>query len=171
MVVSIYKWFAVSLLSMVLISAKPLPVHPFHVSVTEINHNAAARTLEISCKLFTDDFENVLEQDYKTKVDLINFPDKSKMDSLVKKYLYSHLSIKVNGRFVKLNYIGFENESEAVYGYLEAEEVTTIKKLEISNNLMYDLFTDQVNIMHMIEGGKRKSTKVNYPDKDVAFTY
>lgn len=171
MALSVYKWFVWLFLSMALVSAKPLPVHPFHVSVTEINHNAAAKTLEISCKLFTDDFENVLEQNYKTKVDLINFPDKSKMDTLVKKYLFSHLSIKVNGRPVKMNYIGFENESEAAYGYIEVENVVTISKLEINNNLMYDLFTDQVNIMHVIEGGKRKSTKLNYPDKEVVFTY
>jgi hypothetical protein len=58
-------------------------VHPLHVSVTEINHNAADKTLEISCKLFTDDFEKVLSQNYKTKVDLINPPDRPAMDKLV----------------------------------------------------------------------------------------
>ncbi len=171
MVVSGYKWCLLFFLSITLVAAKPLSVHPFHVSVTEVNHNAAAKTLEISCKLFTDDFEDVLERNYKTKVDLINFPDKSKMDTLVKQYLLSHFSIVVNGSPVKITYIGFEHESEAVYGYLEVENVPILNKLEINNLFMYDLFTDQVNIMHIIEGGKRKSTKLNYPDKKAVFIY
>ena len=72
--------------------------HPFHVSVMEINHNATDKTLEISCKIFTDDFEKVLAQNYKTKVDLINPPDRKAMDSVVKKYIFSHLSVSVDGK-------------------------------------------------------------------------
>ena len=37
-------------------------VHPFYVSVTEINQNAAEKSLEISCKFFADDFEQTLEK-------------------------------------------------------------------------------------------------------------
>ena len=33
--------------------------HPFFVSVTEINHNAKDKTIEIACKIFTDDFETL----------------------------------------------------------------------------------------------------------------
>jgi hypothetical protein len=44
-------------------------LHPFHVSVVEINHNETDKTLEISCKIFIDDFEKVLAQNYKVKVD------------------------------------------------------------------------------------------------------
>src|SRR6267378_1432289 len=51
--------------------------HPFHVSVVEVNHNAADKTFEISCKIFTDDLEKVLAQNYKTRVDLINPPNKA----------------------------------------------------------------------------------------------
>ena len=58
-------------------------VHPFHMSVVEINHNVQDKTLEISCKIFTDDFEKVLAKTYNTKVDLTNPSNKAAMDSLV----------------------------------------------------------------------------------------
>ena len=32
--------------------------HPFHVAVLTIDHNAGEQSLELTCKLFTDDFEN-----------------------------------------------------------------------------------------------------------------
>jgi hypothetical protein len=145
--------------------------HPFHVSVVEINHNAADKTLEISCKIFTDDFEKVLTQNYKTKVDLINPPNKAAMDTLVKKYVFSHLSISIDGKPVKFSYVGFEREAEAVYSYVQVDNIPFVKTVDISNKLMQDLFTDQINLMHVIVGGNRKSTKLDYPDTNASFSF
>jgi hypothetical protein len=145
--------------------------HPFHVSVIEINHNAADKTLEISCKIFTDDFEKALAKNYKTKVDLINPPDKAKMDTLIKKYLSSHITIRTNGKPVQFDYIGFENDHEAAYGYIEVQNVPSVNKFDISTSIMYDMFDDQMNIFHVTVGGKRKSTRLNYPDKEAVISF
>ena len=167
----IYKWLVI-LLPAFISRASEIPVpHPLHVSVVELNHNAADKTLEISCKIFTDDFEKVLAQNYKTKIDLINPPDKKTMDTVVKKYIKTHLSVAVNGRPVNYSYIGFEHESEAVYGYLQVDNITTVNKIEITNKLMQDLFTDQINLMHVMVGGNRKSTKLDYPDTQAVFNF
>ena len=171
MVSSVYKWLLIPLLAVVLTSARPVVPHPFHVSVVEVEHNATDKTLEISCKIFTDDFETILAKNYKSKVDLINPPNKAAMDTLVKKYILSHLSIKVNGKPVFLNYIGYENEKEAAYGYVEVENISSVSKLEITNSILFDKFDDQVNIMHVKAGGDRKSTRLNYPDKDAVFNF
>jgi len=167
---SLNKWLFFLVLSVVLTSAKPAD-HPFHVSVTEINHNAGDKNLEISCKIFTDDFERILSKNYKAKVDLINPPNKAAMDSLVKKYILSHLSIHINGKVVALTYLGFENDKEAAYGYFEVNNTISASKIDITNNLMYDQFDDQVNIMHVIVGGQRKSDKVSYPEKSASFSF
>lgn len=156
---SFYKWLLTPALGILLSSAS----HPFHVSVVEINHNAADKTLEISCKIFTDDFEKVLAQNYKTKIDLINPPDRKAMDTVVKKYIISHLSVSVDSRPGTLSYVGFEKDAEAVYSYVQVNNVASVKTIELTNKLMQDMFTDQVNIMHVIVNGNRKSTKLDYP--------
>jgi len=171
MAASVYKWLLVAFLAVAFTSFSPVTPHPFHVSVVEIEHNSADKTLEISCKIFTDDFENALAKNYKIKVDLINPPNKAAMDTLVKKYILSHLSIRANGRPVVFSYLGHENEKEAAYGYLEVENISSVSKLEIINTLMHDEFIDQVNIMHVKVGGNRKSTKLDYPDKEAVFTW
>lgn len=160
---SFYKWLVVPLLAIILTSAGFRILHPFHVSVVEINHNAADKSLEISCKIFTDDFEKVLAQNYKTKVDLTNPPDRKAMDSVVKKYIFSHFAVTVDGKPGTLVYVGFEKDNEAVFSYVEVDNIPSLKKIEITNSLMHDMFTDQVNIMHVIENGNRKSTKLDYP--------
>ena len=146
-------------------------LHPLHVSVVEINHNATDKTLEISCKIFTDDFEKALVQNYKARVDLINPPNKSAMDSLVLKYIFSHLSLRVDGKPVPLTYVGFEHESEAVYGYVEVDNIVSVKKIDITDKLMQDLFTDQINLIHVIVEGNRKSTKLDYPQTMASFEF
>src|SRR5215467_8661287 len=101
MAASLYKWFILS--GFLFLSKDPQfkkisPAldsnHPYYVSVVEINHNAKDKTLEISCKIFTNDFEETLEKNYKTKVDLVNPADKGAMDKLVSDYLKKRLSIK-----------------------------------------------------------------------------
>ena len=160
---SFYRWLLIPVLGIILSSAGIPASHPFHVSVVEINHNATDKTLEISCKIFTDDFEKVLTQNYKTKVDLTNPPDRKAMDSVVKKYIFSHLGVSVDGKPGTFSYLGFEKDAEAVYSFVQVDNIASVKKVELMINLMHDLFTDQVNIIHVIVKGERKSTKLDYP--------
>lgn len=184
MAASVYKWFNFSLFSLIFFVGGEKSIqetefllrevggpHPIHISVVEISHNAADKTLEISCKIFTDDFEKILSKKYNAKVDLINPPNKAAMDTLVKKYVLSHLSIKADGKPLSFHYLGFENEGEAAYSYLEVGNIAIVKKLEITINIMHDLFDDQMNIIHVIAGGIRKSTKLDYPEKETILSF
>lgn len=138
-------------------------LHPIHVSITEINHNATDKTLEISVRIFTDDFEKVLAKNYKTRVDLVN-PDRKEMDKLVSDYIKTHLSIRTDGKPVNFSYLGFEKENEVINSYLQVDNIAMVNKIELVDKLMHDLFTDQTNLIHVMVGGKRKSVKLDYPE-------
>ena len=157
-----FKWFAISLFSL---------LHPFYVSVTEINHNAKDKTLEITCKVFADDMENILKQNYKQPVDFTDAKQQEKIDKLMFDYFSTHLVLAPNGKAVKLQYIGFERDSESVYCYLEAQGITSLKKLNISNSILHDLTSDQINIMHVMVDGKRQSYKLDFPKKETSFNF
>lgn len=162
MVTSLFKW---------LIPILFVIPHPIHISTTEINFNEREKTLEISCRIFTDDFEMVLANQFKTKTDLSNPAMKSAMDSLVSKYIQSHLRIKVDDKLSSYSYLGFEGESDATYVYLEASGITAAKKLDIQVSILHDLYNDQSNILHVKLGGTRKSTKLDYPSTNGTFNF
>ena len=145
--------------------------HPIHLSVTEVNHNAAEKTLEISCKIFTDDFEQILSRNYNTKVDLTNPPDRAAMAKLINDYIQKRLTIQADGKTVKYEALGFEKDQDVVYAYFEAAAETTPKTLVFTNTLLYDLFDDQISLLHITVGGKRKSYKLDYPAKQASFTF
>ena len=175
MVTSVNKWLSVS--AFILLAGfikNPIQItshHPFHVSTTEINHNASDKTLEISCKLFTDDFESALVKQYHTKADLSAVNMKTAMDTLVKKYINGHLMLNADGKTLVMKYLGFEKESEAVYAYLQVDNVSSLKKIEVTDSILYELYDDQIGIIHFIVGGNRKSTKLDYPDTKAIFDF
>lgn len=145
--------------------------HPFHVSTTEINHNAKDKTLEISCRIFTDDFETVLEKVFKTKVDLTHPKDKATTDRIVSDYILKHLQIKADDKAEKISYLGYEIDNDAVSAYLEVDSIASVKKIETTDSILYDQFDDQMSIIHVIVGGNRKSTKLEYPETQAMFSF
>lgn len=139
-------------------------VHPIYVSVAEIEHNEKAHTLQVSYKIFTDDFEKTLRKTTKLKVDLINPTDRDQMNNLVNNYLQKHFNIKVNGKLVSLKFLGFENMEEGIYSYLEAENIMEVKTIEIFNNVLYEYEAEQMAIFHCKVKAQTKSSKLNNPE-------
>jgi hypothetical protein len=177
MVLPVYKWMIFFLFPLFRIpdSAKIRLTkdvrHPFYVSVTEINTNATAKTLEISCKFFSNDLEQIIEKDYKTQLDITLEKYKADFDKYIPDYVAKHLQLIVNGKQVVINYIGFEMEKQSAYTYFEVSNITTLKTINITNRLLYDFTDQQINIMHITVSDKRQSTKLNYPDSQAAFSF
>jgi hypothetical protein len=172
----INKWLAIAVLSSILFrnetvfQMERMP-HPIHLTVTEIQHNASEKTLEISCKVFTDDFEKILGQNYKTKVDLTNPPDKAAMKKLIDDYIHKHLSVQVDGKSVQFTGIGFEKDQDAVFSYFQVDNIAAVKAITLTNTILFDLYTDEISIMHVTVNGKRKSKKLDYPDKQATYSF
>ncbi|WP_114791813.1 DUF6702 family protein [Niabella yanshanensis] len=147
-------------------------VHPYHVSATEMEYDAKSKRIEISTKIFTDDFENVLSKLYKQKTDLSNPRLKAEMTILVNKYITTHLSLKSGDKILAIKLYGWEIDHEAVYVYTIAEAgAFNIKSITVENKVLYDLFDDQVNIVHFIYKGNRKSAKLVHPDTRLSFSF
>lgn len=161
-----YKWFLSFALG-ALISGD----HPIFVSVTEIGHNAAAKTLEISCKIFTDDFEATLRKNHSTKIDLLNANMRTAMNPLVSDYILKHLTIITDGKRASLTFLGFEQQEEGVISYFEAKNIPAVKKIDVVNNILYDEKPQQMEIIHVMVNGERKSSRLNNPDDRVSFEF
>lgn len=174
----LYKWLIFSLLLFPAANNNP-PVaesaaaayHPFYVAVTEINHNATDKTLEISCKMFSEDIEQALEKTFNTTLDISVEKDKANFEKYLPDYIGKHLAINVDGKPAKLKFIGFETEKESAYCYFEVDNIASVKKIDLSNSILHDFTEEQINIMHVTVNGKRQSVKLNYPDKTSSLNF
>ncbi len=154
-----------------LVMATVAMFHPFYVSVIEIDQNTKEKSLEVSVRIFTEDFEATLKKYGNTKLDLLHPTDKDATDKLVNAYLQSKLHITINGKTVTMQYVGYEQRLESIWVYLEIDNITTLKKVDINCNLLYEFEDKQTNIFHVKANGTEKSYKLDNPQRVVGFEF
>jgi hypothetical protein len=145
--------------------------HPLYISVTEVSHNAKDRILEVSCKVFTNDLETVLEKMSGGRVDLSAAATKAATDKLIDTYVEKHLRLKVDGKPVQLHFVGSEQENDGTWSYFQVNDVSSVKRVDVVDELLYDSFNQQINILHVTVGGQRKSFRLDYPESGTAFEF
>ena len=162
----LYKWlFIISMANLNTFN------HPIFVSVTTIDHNAANKTLEISCKIFTDDFETALRKKYNKKVDLLDTKMNETMKPMVNDYIQKHLVITADNKVATLQFIGFEQQEEGIVSYFEVKNIAAVKKIDVTDNILFDEKPEQMEIIHVTVAGERKSNRLNNPESKVSFVF
>jgi hypothetical protein len=144
-------------------------LHPFYLSVTELNYNQQNKKMEISVKIFTDDFEKTLHNIHKIPVDLIHPKDNNTAEKQIEDYILSQLKIQCDGKLLDLHFIGYEQEEGAIWSYFESNEINAPKNISITNTLLYKYFESQINIMHVKIGSEKKSYKLDNPESVANF--
>ncbi len=139
--------------------------HPYHVGSVEINYNSKSKTFEITGRFFLDDLENGLAKKYGKPFHFNDSKYKTQINAAIKNYSSEYFKLKTNNEFLKVNYVGYEEDSESVNIYLESEKIENPKKIEAAVSFLYNLFDDQINLVHIIINGTRKSEKLTYPNR------
>jgi hypothetical protein len=143
-----------------------IPAHPYFVSVSELAWNSREKQVELSCKIYTDDFEEALKKAGGDKTDLLK-GDAGKNKALIETYVRSHFQVRVNGRSLTLQVVGFENDHEATWCHFQSPAPEAPVKIEVINNLLYEVKKEQVNIVHLSVGEARKSFRLVNPDQSI----
>lgn len=139
--------------------------HPYHVGSVEINYNSKSKAFEITGRFFLDDLENGLAKKYGKPFHFNDSKYKTQLDEAIRNYSSEYFKLKTNSQFLKVNYVGYEEDSESVNIYLESEKIENPKKIEAAVSFLYNLFDDQINLVHVIINGIRKSEKLTYPNR------
>lgn len=154
-----------------LISASLAILHPFFVSVIEIEHNPKDATAEISVRIFTDDLEKTLQKQSTGTIDIIKPTNKVLIDQKISQYISKSLQLKINGKAVKLNYIGYEIIKESTWSYFEVTDIKEMNTVDINCAILHDFETSQINLFHVKSKGNQKSYKLDYPNKLTSFSF
>jgi hypothetical protein len=134
-------------------------VHKFYVSVTNIEYYKKEDALQITSRLFTDDFEKVLEERYEINAQLATPEELSTADSFIQKYFQARFLVKINGQDVPFQFLGKQFDNDLMICYLEIPRIKLeqVKSIEIQNELLMDLFEEQKNILHFKIKDQKKS--------------
>ena len=131
--------------------------HKYYVSTSLFNFTDT-NSLQITIRLFKDDFKDALKKKYSinrvlTDQVLID----STFHSNINNYFNSFLTVSFDGIKNKLNFLGLENKNEMFVFYLEIENLPNFNNLSIDNKLLFDIYSEQKNIIHVKKNGNKKS--------------
>jgi hypothetical protein len=141
---------AISLLSFV-------TAHKTYVSVTNVEHSKTDKALQITTRIFIDDFQRALEERYDLKEELTAEKATQEVEQMMKKYVTKKLKIWINGEQKTFNFIGKKYEDDVTICYLEIGGVESIESLEIENAILFEIEEDQQNLVHVKINYQRKS--------------
>lgn len=139
-------------------------LHTFHTTLTRMDYNAKDKLIEISIQFFTHDVVEVLEKQSKKSIDLEETPN---VDALIFKYLESNFVLKnKTGEVQKLKFVGKEIQAETTYLYLEISSEESFEGYILQNNIFFESFQKQVNLVVAKFGEKKADLYFKVGDKE-----
>ena len=143
--------------------------HKYYLSLTQINYKNDAKSIQIIINVFIDDIETALNKDYKIDLQLTTTKELKDNDTYFEKYLNKKLLFKVDGVSKNFTYIGKEYDGDLVYFYLEIEDISQLKTIDVTNNILISHFPKQQNLTKCKLGNKNKSILLTKQENSFQF--
>lgn len=132
-------------------------IHPYYVSTLEIDYRPDRAALQITMRVFTDDWQLMLNTHYDKTLRLDPDSDEEQMEIHSTEYLQQHLELKLNGKDVTPSVLGREYQDDQLVLYLEVSGVAELQTLGVSNRILFAELEGQQNIVRIKTPTKRKS--------------
>jgi len=131
------------------------------VCLTEIRYNTHNERFEVSMRLFPDDLDRALFERWGIQAQLATELEHDRADSLLRIYLLQGFSLLADQQEIVFSYLGKEKESDAIWCYLESEPEPYPGEVSISNELLMEVFPDQINIVQVYVDAWNKGLLLN----------
>ena len=122
--------------------------HPIHSTLTQIRHDPAARALDISVRVFADDFGTALRRR--------GGPPRS-WEAAAFAYAATHFTVAEGRRALPFTWCGVRRRGIVLWLCLRAPAPGAAERLTVHNRMHFELFEDQVNVVQATLGGRRHS--------------
>lgn len=131
--------------------------HKFYVSIYQIDFVPEKKRVEITARIFMDDLNLALEEEYKTKTHIGEKSETSADVLALQKYMSKHFRVAIDGKDAKIVFHNKEIDNNVVVIYMKINEVKKFRSIQISNNALLDLYSDQQNIMQININNKKQN--------------
>jgi len=128
-------------------------MHKYYVSITEVHIKSGK--LEIIIRTFPDDIQNALHDFYQINPDLENLDNE--ILKYLKLYLLEHFQLAVDKKELPYTFSGFTLQDGFFIILLEAKLPSGYSQIQLKNTLLQDMFDEQKNIVHFMDGAHKES--------------
>ncbi|WP_432672876.1 DUF6702 family protein [Flavobacterium sp. SM2513] len=132
-------------------------VHKFYVSIYQVDFVPEKKRVEITARIFLDDLNTALEQEYNAKMHLGEKAESAQDVLFLQKFLQKHLKIAIDGKERNIQFLSKEVENNVLIIYLKINDIKKMSAMKIQNNALLELNSDQQNIIQTNFFNKKKS--------------
>ena len=144
-------------LFIILIALLGFNSHKYYVSTSLYEFSEDSNSLQITMKIFKDDFTNLINKKEGVELDKLKDLNSIKIKSKISKYLFSNLSLFFDNNKYEPIYLGAKQDTEMITFFLEIENLPSYKLIKLKNTVLFDMFNKQQNIVHFKKGTKKRS--------------
>ena len=127
--------------------------HPLHTTLTQLSYDASARVLNVSVRVFADDFSAAVMRRANEGGVVVIPPDSAMM-----RYVSGRFVLQgAGGGAIPLRWCGMRRDGEALFLCLRATAQPSPAGARMRNALLSEMFADQVNIVQASYGGTRRT--------------
>ena len=134
-----------------------LSYHRFYTAIFQINFVPQKKMVQITTRIFMDDFNDALKNQYH-KTTFLGTDKETEADvDLMKKYLTEKFRLTINGKFQSMNYLSKEIEDNVLVCYYKINDVSKINSLTVENLILIEVHPEQQNIIQFNNNGTKSS--------------
>jgi hypothetical protein len=136
--------------------------HPIHVSVTNIDLDPGRGTVDLSVKIFSDDFQDLILHNYAVQLRITEQESPDKQIGTVNRYIWEALKLEINGKdAASMRFMETSMNEEAIWLHYRYEHGSRIRKMKIMNTIMLETFNDQTNLVIVTYDQKQNGYRLN----------
>jgi hypothetical protein len=133
-----------------------LTKHKYYVSTSLFNFTED-NSLQVTLRIFKDDLSNAISKNYLSESsDDLDLIDKFYFNKL-EDYFNLNLNVLIENKKIKLNLLGLETKNDMYVCFLEIENLESFTTLSLENKILFEIFKDQQNIIHVKKNSKKRS--------------
>jgi hypothetical protein len=131
--------------------------HKYYVAVTQMDLMPQKKRVEITSRIFIDDFEKALTKKFKQKPNITTSNELPEAEEWIKQYITEKIKVSINKKPQRIEYLAKEIEGDVIIIYTKIAISKKINTFEIYNSLLTETFQEQQNIVHTNINGNKKS--------------
>jgi len=138
-------------------------VHDFFVSVSYIEYDDQRNAIEAHKKIFFDDFEKTLKQQFLNEDFDILKSNQILVNDYIMDYLINNIEFVINDKKYDFEYLGHEYEDGIINCYFEINKIKKIKKIKIKDTSLFETFEGQENLIYFKANQKLTTIRLKDP--------
>lgn len=138
----------VAALLLIAFHSNPLAAHPLHTSVAILNYQPASGKIDLSIRVFADDFERAAARRSATLA-----ASRAKESPLLGYIRASFVVTDASGRTIPLEWCGWRRQRDLVWLCFRARNAAR-GGLLIADRIFHDLYDDQINVVQAKSDGR-----------------